>query len=240
MKRKTIVIVTVLVVIALFFGKKLSNFLIGQKILGDYISINSEYLKIKPVKRKILQTNTGANLSSSLAQIKFNIPKTDTNNTFKLREVYRSFYFKDKSKLKIFRDSIKIDYVKILSSMNSSNENIIGDYLKENNISSNFDLLLFSYNKTPADISFFNLSERNTIIQYTFLKLKELVAGSGEENAFYYFILKNIKGFQFGSPRTERLISVRISVGDVDYLLNFEGFRQDQIDDVIASIDSNF
>ncbi len=239
MSRK-IIILSLIAVLALFFGIKLNNFIIGQKILGDYTSINSAYLKIKPVKRDIRHGIAVASLYSSLAGIKFNIPKTDTFKTFKLREVYRAFYFADSSKLKVFKDSINMDFIQILSSIKHSNNNIIGNYIRGNKVTSNFDLLLLTYNKTPTNISFFNLSKENTIIQYTFLKLKDLCARSGEEKAFYYFNLKNIKGFQYGSPKPRWITQVDIYTNKGEkYLLVFTGFKQEQIDYIIASINDS-
>jgi len=233
---KKIIFICSIAVLTLFFGIKLNNFLIGQKILGT--STTAENLKIKPIRRYIKPANNRYCLCFTMAGMKFDIPKTDTVRTFKYKDVFRSFLFRDSSGLKIYKDSIKIDFSKILTSMEPTYNNVIGNYIKNHKIVSSFDLLLLTYNKTPDDISFFNLSKENTIIQYTFLKLKDLSEVTGSEKGIYYFILNNIKAFQYGSPETRKItfVSVFINKGD-EYLLNFTGFKQEQIDYVINSID---
>jgi hypothetical protein len=239
MKARSI-IVGIIVIVAVFFGIKLNNYFTGKKILGKFTSIDAEYLKIKPKKRDIGFKVVDHFINCSFSPIKFKIPKTDTVKTFKIREICRSFKFKDGSSLKIIRDTLRFSILKNLRSKKGSNDNIIKRYLEEEKINSEFDLLLFTYNKTPADISFFNLSKENTIIQYTFLKLKELSARSGAEDGFYYFNLTNLKGFQFGGTKAHETADIQIFTNKgEEYTLLFRGFNQEQIDYLIGSVDSS-
>jgi len=239
MNNKLTAALSLITIFALFFGIKLNNYITGKEILGDYTPVTSVVLTIKPVKSNIRPISAEPQLTSSLAGIRFNIPKTDTINTFKLRDVYRSFYFRDKSKLKVFKDSVKTDYLKILTSLNKTGDDVIGDHLRQNKITTNFDLLLLAFKKTPADISFFNLSKRNTIIQYTFLKLKDLCSMSGVEDGLHYFTLKNVKGFEFGNPAVSRSVILHIFVNETDeYTLVMTGLSQRKIDYIIQSIQS--
>jgi len=238
--KKKVIIISSIACIGVLAGLKINNFLIGQKILGSDTSIKSDFLKILPIKMNIKDTKVHRGITASLAGIKFIIPKIDTFRTFRLRERYCAFHFLDSAQLKVQKDSSDVDFLDILNSPSDANYNIIRSYLKDNNISSNFDLLLFSYFKSPDDISFFNLSRENTIIQYSFLKFKDLTEAGNTKNGLYYFTLAHIKGFQYGRPGSSVPTVLRIYTNDNEgYLFVFTKFNQEQIDQVITSINDN-
>jgi hypothetical protein len=235
---KKLLITIILSVVAIFFVIKINNYSVGKKIL-EYTEIDSKYLKIVPLERGITSnSNFKGSFLSSLSELKFSIPRIDTFKIFRLRDVYVDFMFNDSASLKVIKDSINLHISEILSSIKSSDNNTIKAYITDKHLSSKYDLLLHAYNKSPDDISFFNLTRSNTILQYTFLKLKDLCLVNGADKALYYFKLKNIKGFQFGAPNLCKRTIVQIFTNnDQEYTLLSVGLKQEEIDYILVSID---
>ena len=237
--KKRVFIFCLIALPAIFLTIKVNHYLLGRRILGETDG-GSAYLKIVPINRNPKSGHINSFFPVSLAQIKFNLPRTDTIKTSQKKNTYKSFKFSDSSIFEILKDTKKLDAIHILTSTKYPDYNIIDNYLKDNKISSNFDLLLAAYRTTPDDLSFFNISGKKAMIYYTLLKLKSISLANGWENGFCYFKLRNLKGFQYGKPSATKRTFVELYTNDADeYILFIEGFKQEQIDYVILSIDES-
>jgi len=238
--KKRLVIIFFIAIPVILLAIKLNNYFWGAKILGD-TDINLSYLKIVP-KRRYIDKNLAFphSMLYTLGNIQFKVPRNDTLLTYKVRNSYQSFKFQNNAHLLVFKDSIPFNLSRQLALIKSTDYSLIKNFADQNKLTSNFDLLLYTYKKVPDDVSFFNLSTKNTIIQYTFLKLKNNFLGIGCDTGFYFFNLNHVRGFQFGKPGyTKKTIISLYTKNDESYTIYSYGLKQTELDYIINSIDDS-
>lgn len=234
------IIIFCFAIAAIFFAIKLKNNFLSNDIMGD-TDMHQSYLKLVPQEREITQNQAfHPALSYTVGDVKFDVPRNDTVMTYKVRNIYRSFKFKNNAHLLVFKDSIPFNLSRQLALIKSTDYSLIKNFADQNKLTSNFDLLLYTYRKVPDDVSFFNLSTKNTIIQYSFLKLKNNSLGVGCDTGFYFFNLNHVRGFQFGKPGyTKKTIISLYTKNDESYTIYSYGLKQDELDFVVNSIEDH-
>lgn len=237
---KKTAIICLAIIIATLATLKVRNYIVGSEIMAGRDS-HSRELFLVPRKIDVGRSiSVNSPLSYSVGDINFSLPRKDTAITFKAENVYISFKFQNDAHLLLVKDPIQFNFFKLLSQIKSADYADVKAFAAQNKSMSNFDLLLRCFNTTPNDISFFDFSRRKAILEYAFLKMKEIRMGRGAENGFYFFKLKHINGFQFGNagPGDKTFVNIFTDKGK-SYTLFCSSLAQQELDYILCSVDES-